>query len=256
MKIDLVDIVLNDIANSYTYNVTAQKENQYKTAKTQSIAPNEPNYKDTELYKKVDKFVENGYQSTPELQISDKYRDDLKNDLYTMLSDEPQGGGLRAYMYGLFDHAVNGTKNLFYYMNPQNVGEQKAKEITDFVLGEVFAEVKGFLDIKKDLFDSRDTDIFTKEMSQNELIAKAKNLGATKRAEQANKENIQNSEQNKAEEIERNNRMLMRQYNGAKSKNINAESKNELLKTFFEEFLKNNNPLKFLEIMKKTDIKA
>ena len=62
-----MDIVLNDIANSYTYNVTAQKENQYKTAKTQSIAPNEPNYKDTELYKKVDKFVENGYQSTLEL---------------------------------------------------------------------------------------------------------------------------------------------------------------------------------------------
>ena len=241
-----VGIVLNDIANSYTYNVTAQKENQYKTVKTQSIAPNELNYKDTELYKKVDKFVENGYQSTPELQISDKYRDDLKNDLYTMLSDEPQGGGLRAYMYGLFDHAVNGTKNLFYYMNPQNVGEQKAKEITDFVLGEVFTEIEGFLDIKKDLFDSRDTDIFTKEMSQNELIAKAKNLGATKRAEQANK----------ADEIERNNRMLMREYNGAKSKNLNAESKNELLKTFFEEFLKNNNPLALLEIMKKTDIKA
>ena len=239
-------VVLNDIANSYTYNVTAQKENQYKTVKTQSIAPNELNYKDTELYKKVDKFVENGYQSTPELQISDKYRDDLKNDLYTMLSDEPQGGGLRAYMYGLFDHAVNGTKNLFYYMNPQNVGEQKAKEITDFVLGEVFTEIEGFLDIKKDLFDSRDTDIFTKEMSQNELIAKAKNLGATKRAEQANK----------ADEIERNNRMLMREYNGAKSKNLNAESKNELLKTFFEEFLKNNNPLALLEIMKKTDIKA
>ena len=58
------------------------------------------------------------------------------------------------------------------------------------------------------------------------------------------------------DEIERNNRMLMRQYNGAKSKNINAESKNEILKTFFEEFLKNNNPLAFLEIMKKTDIKA
>lgn len=246
MKIDLVGIVLNDIANSYTYNVATQKENQYKTVKTQSIVPNELNYKDTELYKKVDKFVENGYQSTLGLQISDKYRDELKNDLYTMLSDEPQGGGLRAYMYGLFDHAVNGTKNIFYYMNPQNVGEQKAKEITDFVLGEVFAEVKGFLDIKKDLFDSRDTDIFTKEMSQSELIAKAKNLGATKRAEQANK----------ADEIERNNRMLMREYNGAKSKNLNAESKNELLKTFFEEFLKNNNPLALLEIMKKTDIKA
>ncbi|MDY3775699.1 MAG: hypothetical protein SOZ73_00535 [Campylobacter sp.] len=248
--------MLNDIANSYTYNVTAQKENQYKTAKTQSIAPNELNYKDTELYQKVDKFVENGYQSTLGLQISDKYRDELKNDLYTMLSDEPQGGGLRAYMYGLFDHAVNGTKNIFYYMNPQNVGEQKAKEITDFVLGEVFAEVKGFLDIKKDLSDSRDTDIFTQEMSQSELIAKAKNLGATKKAEQANKEDIQNSEQNKADETERNNRMLLRKYNGAKSKNLNTESKNEIPKTFFEEFLKNNNPLAFLEIMKKTDIKA
>ena len=59
-----------------------------------------------------------------------------------------------------------------------------------------------------------------------------------------------------ADEITRKNRMLMRQYNGANSKNLNAESKNELLKTFFEEFLKNNNPLAFLEIMKKTDIKA
>ncbi|RAZ49972.1 hypothetical protein [Campylobacter hyointestinalis] len=68
--------------------------------------------------------------------------------------------------------------------------------------------------------------------------------------------NTKNNEQEKAEEIERNNRMLMRQYSGAKSKNINAESKNEILKTFFEEFLKNNNPLKFLEIMKKIDIRA
>ena len=250
MKIDLVGIVLNDIANNYTYNVATQKETQYKTVKTQSIVSNELNYKDTELYKKVDKFVENGYQSTLGLQISDKYRDELKNDLYTMLSDEPQGGGLRAYMYGLFDHAVNGTKNIFYYMNPQNVGEQKAKEITDFVLSEVFAEVKGFLDIKKDLFDSRDTDIFTKEMSQSELIAKAKNLGATKKAEQTK------DIQNKADEIERNNRMLLRQYNGAKSRNSNSSANSEILKTFFEEFLKNNNPLALLEIMKKTDIRA
>ena len=68
--------------------------------------------------------------------------------------------------------------------------------------------------------------------------------------------NSQNNELDKMTEIERNNRMLLRQYNGAKSKNLNAESKNEILKTFFEEFLKNNNPLAFLEIMKKTDIKA
>lgn len=68
--------------------------------------------------------------------------------------------------------------------------------------------------------------------------------------------NTKNNEQEKAEEIERNNRMLMRQYNGSKSKNINAESKNEILKIFFEEFLKNNNPLALLEIMKKIDIRA
>ncbi len=68
--------------------------------------------------------------------------------------------------------------------------------------------------------------------------------------------NSQNNEQEKADEIERNNRMLLRQYNGAKSKNTNASTNSEILKTFFEEFLKNNDPLKFLEFMKKTDIRA
>lgn len=60
----------------------------------------------------------------------------------------------------------------------------------------------------------------------------------------------------KQEEIDRNNRMLMRKYNGAKSLNINDNAKNEILRTFFEEFLKKENPLAFLEIMKKTNIKA
>ena len=68
--------------------------------------------------------------------------------------------------------------------------------------------------------------------------------------------NSQNNEQEKADEIERNNRMLMRQYNSAKSKNTNASTNSEILKTFFEEFLKNNDPLKFLEFMKKTDTRA
>ena len=68
--------------------------------------------------------------------------------------------------------------------------------------------------------------------------------------------NSQNNELDKMTEIERNNRMLMRKYNGAKSRNLSFESKNEILKTFFEEFLKNNNPLAFLEFIKKTDIKA
>ena len=68
--------------------------------------------------------------------------------------------------------------------------------------------------------------------------------------------NSQNNEQEKADEIERNNRMLLRQYNGAKSRNSNSSANSEILKIFFEEFLKNNDPLKFLEFMKKTDIRA
>ena len=68
--------------------------------------------------------------------------------------------------------------------------------------------------------------------------------------------NSQNNEQEKVDEIERNNRMLLRQYNGAKSRNSNSSANSEILKTFFEEFLKNNNPLALLEIMKKTDIRA
>lgn len=68
--------------------------------------------------------------------------------------------------------------------------------------------------------------------------------------------NSQNNEQEKADEIERNNRMLLRQYNGAQSRNSNSSANSKILKTFFEEFLKNNNPLALLEIMKKTDIRA
>lgn len=64
------------------------------------------------------------------------------------------------------------------------------------------------------------------------------------------------SEEEKQKEIERNNRMLLRKYNGAKSRNINDGTKSEILKTFFEEFLKNNNPLAFLEIMGKKNISA
>ena len=67
---------------------------------------------------------------------------------------------------------------------------------------------------------------------------------------------IETKELDREAQIERNNRMLLRQYNGAKSRNLSLENKNEILKTFFEEFLKNNNPLALLEIIKKTDIRA
>ncbi|MEE3705387.1 hypothetical protein V2I29_07300 [Campylobacter sp. CX2-8023-23] len=47
----------------------------------------------------------------------------------------------------------------------------------------------------------------------------------------------------------RNNPMIIQKYSGEKSKNMSV--KNEILKAFFEEFLKNNNPLALLEIIKK-----
>ena len=102
-------------------------------------------------------------------------------------------------------------------------------------------------------------EVFSSEINIKDFKDKVENIAKNTSNEQINTADIQSqntAKQDRTDEIERNNRMLLRQYNGAKSKNLNAESKNEILKTFFEEFLKNNNPLAFLEIMKKTDIKA
>ena len=102
-------------------------------------------------------------------------------------------------------------------------------------------------------------EVFSSEISIEDFKDKVENIAKNTSNEQINTADIQSqntAKQDRTDEIERNNRMLLRQYNGAKSKNLNAESKNEILKTFFEEFLKNNNPLAFLEIIKKTDIKA
>ena len=102
-------------------------------------------------------------------------------------------------------------------------------------------------------------EVFSSEISIEDFKDKVENIAKNTSNEQINTADIQSqntAKQDRTDEIERNNRMLLRQYNGAKSKNLNAESKNEILKTFFEEFLKNNNPLAFLEIMKIKDIKA
>ena len=102
-------------------------------------------------------------------------------------------------------------------------------------------------------------EVFSSEISIEDFKNKVENLIKNAPSKQINtldKQNQNVAELDKQAQIEQNNRMLMREYSGAKSKNLNTESKNEILKTFFEEFLKNNNPLALLEIMKKTDIKA
>ena len=102
-------------------------------------------------------------------------------------------------------------------------------------------------------------EVFSSEISIEDFKNKVENLVKNTPSKQINtldKQNQNVAELDKQAQIERNNRMLLRQYNGAKSKNTNASTNSEILKTFFEEFLKNNDPLKFLEFMKKTDIRA
>ncbi|RAZ24309.1 hypothetical protein [Campylobacter hyointestinalis] len=192
------------------------------------------------------------------------------------LSESPAGFS-DGYSYGMYDYEINGVKNIFYYANIRNEqnGFVQGTENEKSLIKEAFDLLfQGGMRLS-DLVDNEHFgELFTKEFaSEADVLAYAKKLGDDRATwidsiKQPNFEDLvvdmsenntyssQPNEHNKADEIERNNRMLMRKYNGAKSKNINAESKNEILKTFFEEFLKNNNPLALLEIMKKIDIKA
>ena len=197
---------------------------------------------------------------------------------------EPPAGFSDGYRYGMYDYEINGVKNIFYYANIRNEqngfvpGTENEKSLIKDALDLLFQGGMRLSDlVDKEHFG----ELFTKEFaSEADVLAYAKKLGddratwidsikqpsiddimidasggEAKRLEIQAKQSAKNRADREAE-IERNNRMLMRQYNGAKSKNLNAESKNEILKTFFEEFLKNNNPLVLLEIMKKTDIRA
>ena len=156
-----------------------------------------------------------------------------------------------ARSYGSYLAYSQGVKNISYHLSNQNLNDKEKLSIIDMMEQNLIAFGEHLSDESKNEY----VRIFTGEMSVGEFSKAYMNLKAKADDEFfAHKSKIK--EQNKADEIERNNRMLMRKYNGAKSKNLNAESKNEILKTFFEEFLKNNNPLAFLEIMKKTDIKA
>ena len=156
-----------------------------------------------------------------------------------------------ARSYGSYLAYSQGVKNISYHLSNQNLNDKEKLSIIDMMEQNLIAFGEHLSDESKNEY----VRIFTGEMSVDEFSKAYMNLKAKADDEFfAHKSKIK--EQNKADEIERNNRMLLRKYNGAKSKNLNAESKNELLKTFFEEFLKNNNPLALLEIMKKTDIRA
>ena len=156
-----------------------------------------------------------------------------------------------ARSYGSYLAYSQGVKNISYHLSSQNLNDTEKLSIIDMMEQNLIAFGEHLSDESKNEY----VRIFTGEMSVGEFRKAYMNLKAKADDEFfAHKSKIK--EQNKADEIERNNRMLMRQYNGAKSKNLNTESKNEILKIFFEEFLKNNNPLAFFEIMKKTGIRV
>ena len=156
-----------------------------------------------------------------------------------------------ARSYGSYLAYSQGVKNISYHLSSQNLNDKEKLSIIDMMEQNLIAFGEHLSDESKDEY----VRIFTREMSAGEFSKAYMSLKAKVDNEFFAYKSKMN-EQNKADEIERNNRMLLRQYNGAKSRNLSLESKNEILKTFFEEFLKNNNPLALLEIMKKTDIRA
>ena len=177
----------------------------------------------------------------------------------------------QALLHSHYEYAVNGTLTNDLYSKIKNLSEAEQTKLKNFMINNpilhaynfdesrLAAAVKSDIsidDFKKLWLEVRQDSIDTNPQAAR-LVGGTPSKAAWERYEsQKAQRQEQENEQDREAEIERNNRMLMRQYNGAKSKNLNAESKNELLKTFFEEFLKNNNPLKFLEFMKKTDIRV
>ena len=177
----------------------------------------------------------------------------------------------QALLHSHYEYAVNGTLTNDLYSKIKNLSEAEQAKLKNFMINNpilhaynfdesrLAAAVKSDIsidDFKKLWLEVRQDSIDTNPQAAR-LVGGTPSKAAWERYEsQKAQRQEQENEQDRSNEIERNNRMLMRQYNGAKSLNINDNAKNELLKTFFEEFLKNNNPLAFLEIMKKTDIKA
>ena len=194
------------------------------------------------------------------------------NELSEFLATKDFKSAEQALLHSHYEYAVNGTLTNDLYSKIKNLSETEQNELKNFMINNPILHAHNFdesrlaaavkSDISIDDFKKLWLEVRQESIdAENPALARLMGVTPSKEAweryesQKAHRQEQEN-EQEKADEIERNNRMLLRQYNGAKSKNINAESKNELLKTFFEEFLKNNNPLAFLEIMKKIDIRA
>ena len=217
---------------------------------------------------KIDAFINSGIkgeEKNGEIKLSKKeLRDDEKIDpksteIYKLLnSPKPENNILGALQYSLTQAIFGGEKKGTFMEQFIAMSNEKQLEIVKFY-------DENAINFSAPNMEEKASALFLEPISIDEWKNRVKEL-----SEQSGGKNIKadfgNLRENLSEaaaditsaddEIARKNRMLLRQYNGAKSKNTNASTNSEILKTFFEEFLKNNDPLKFLEFMKKTDIRA
>ena len=217
---------------------------------------------------KIDAFINSGIkgeEKNGEIKLSKKeLRDDEKIDpksteIYKLLnSPKPENNILEALQYSLTQAIFGGEKKGTFMEQFIAMSNEKQLEIVKFY-------DENAINFSAPNMEEKASALFLEPISIDEWKRRVKEL-----SEQSGGKNIKadfdNLRENLSEaaaditsaddEIARKNRMLMRQYNGAKNRNSNSSANSEILKTFFEEFLKNNDPLKFLEFIKKTDIRA
>ena len=217
---------------------------------------------------KIDAFINSGIkgeEKNGEIKLNKKeLRDDEKIDpksteIYKLLnSPKPENNILEALQYSLTQAIFGGEKKGTFMEQFIAMSNEKQLEIVKFY-------DENAINFSAPNMEEKASALFLEPISIDEWKRRVKEL-----SEQSGGKNIKadfdNLRENLSEaaaditsaddEIARKNRMLMRQYNGAKNRNSNSSANSEILKTFFEEFLKNNDPLKFLEFIKKTDIRA
>ena len=227
---------------------------------------------------KIDAFINSGIkgeEKNGEIKLSKKeLRDDEKIDpksteIYKLLnSPKPENNILEALQYSLTQAIFGGEKKGTFIEQFIAMSNEKQLEIVKFYN-------ENAINFNAADMEEKASALFLEPISIDEWKSRVKELSAQSGRENkktgfgdlsqdldeiaelvASADDKSTKNADDTAQIERNNRMLMRQYNGAKSKNTDASTNSEILKTFFEEFLKNNNPLALLEIMKKTDIRA
>ena len=115
-----------------------------------------------------------------------------------------------------YEHFIFGKNNL--YPKIISLNDAQKQELLDFAIK--------YNDVI--MSSSELNEVFSSEISIEDFKDKVENIAKNTSNEQINTADIQSqntAKQDRSDEIKRNNRMLLRQYNGAKSKNLNAERK-------------------------------